>query len=197
MEIGDGRYFLHSGCYRAPCLGLSQGSQSNHRCVAKRVDRAIGAGVYVEFENGRNEVFDQVALTIAAPYAARICLQLSEDERSCLMGIQYQGIICASLLWRQPLANFYVTNINDSWVPFTSVIEMSGLVDRKYFAGNTVVSLPKYVTPDDPAFSISDQEVEKTFVKALMRMYAYLSPSDLLCFRVSRVRYVLAISTLN
>jgi protoporphyrinogen oxidase len=90
-----------------------------------------------------------------------------------------------------------VTNITDPWVPFTGVIEMSALVDRKYFGGNTLVYLPKYVTPEDPAFSSSDQELEKIFVEALLRMYPHVKRSDLLCFRVSRVRYVLALSTLN
>lgn len=167
------------------------------RHVAKKVEWATGGGVCVAFENGRKEVFDRIVLTIAAPYSARICPQLSEDERSRLMGIQYQGIICASLLLKRSLAGFYVTNITDSWVPFTAIIEMSALVDRTHFGGNTLVYLPKYVTPDDPAFSLTDQEVEETFVQALLRMYPHLHRSDLLCFRISRVRYVLAISTLR
>jgi len=59
------------------------------------------------------------------------------------------------------------------------------------------VYLPKYVTPDDPAFALSDQEVEELFLAALLRMYPDLRRSDILCCRVSRVRYVLAISTLH
>jgi protoporphyrinogen oxidase len=136
-------------------------------------------------------------LTIAAPLAARACPGLSRDEEDRLKSIQYQGIICASLLLKHPLANFYVTNITDSWVPFTAVIEMSALVDRKHFGGNALVYLPKYVTPDDPAFSLSDQEVEGKFVEALMRMYPHFQRRDLVCFRVSRVKYVLALTTLN
>lgn len=165
--------------------------------VAKKVVRTIRGEVYVEFENGHNERFDQVVLTIAAPYAARVCPQLSGDEKSRLNGIQYQGIICASLLLKRPLANYYVTNITDSWVPFTAVIEMSALVDRKNFAGHSLVYLPKYVTPDDPAFARSDKEIENEFMGALLRMYPHLQRDDLISFRVSRVKYVLAISTLN
>jgi protoporphyrinogen oxidase len=164
---------------------------------AKQVGPASGGRVFIEFENGGRELVDQVVVTAAAPYAARVCPGLSEDERTRLNGIQYQGIICASLLLQKPLANFYVTNITDSWVPFTAVIEMSALVDRKHFGGNTLVYLPKYLTPDDPAFSLSDQEVEQMFVGALLRMYPHLDRSDVLGFRVSRVRYVLAISTLD
>ena len=164
---------------------------------AQKIKPISGGGVSVEFENGHQEMFDRVVLTMAAPMAARVCPGLLEEEVSRFKGIQYQGIICASLLLKQPLANFYVTNITDSWVPFTGVIEMSALVERKQFGGNTLVYLPKYVTPDDPGFSLSDREIEKTFVEALMRMYPHFHYSDVLAFRVSRVRYVLAISTLN
>jgi len=166
------------------------------RHLVRKVERT-SSGTCVEFENGQRETFDQVVLTIAAPLCARVCLGLSKDEQNRLNEVQYQGIICASLLLKHPLANFYVTNITDPWVPFTGVIEMSALVDRKYFGGNTLVYLPKYVTPEDPAFSSSDQELEKIFVEALLRMYPHVKRSDLLCFRVSRVRYVLALSTLN
>src|SRR6185503_2802809 len=68
---------------------------------------------------------------------------------------------------------------------------------RKNFGGNSLVYLPKYVTPDDAAFSLSDLELEEKFVGALLRMYPHLRPSDVLCFRVTREKYVLAISTLN
>lgn len=176
---------------------VREGVRIELRHAAKRVGVEREGGLGVEFENGRRETFDQAVLTMAGPIAARACPGLSEDEKSRLMGIQYQGIICASLLLKRPLANFYVTNITDSWVPFTAVIEMSALVDRKHFGGNTLVYLPKYVVPDDPAFSLSDQEIEETFLKALERMYPHFQLRDLLCFRVSRVRYVLAIPTLN
>ncbi|MDX2240339.1 MAG: NAD(P)/FAD-dependent oxidoreductase [Leptolyngbyaceae cyanobacterium bins.302] len=153
--------------------------------------------INLEFNNGQQETFDQVVLTTAAPIAAQVCPGLTQDEHDRLKTIQYQGIICASLLLKKPLSPFYVTNITDTWVPFTGVIEMTTLVDPKQFEGRTLVYLPKYIAPDDPAFSLSDQELEKTFVSALEQLYPHFHPSDVLSFQVSRVKYVLAISTLN
>ena len=163
---------------------------------ATRVE-SIGLEVGVEFDNGHCETFDQVVLTMASPVAARICSGLSDREQELLNGIQYQGVICASLLLKRPLANYYVTNITDGWVPFTAVIEMSALVDSSQFGGNALVYLPKYVPPDDPAFSLSDEELEAEFMEALLRMYPHLRRSDLLSFRVSREKYVLGLSTLK
>lgn len=165
--------------------------------VASKVGPIDGGGLGVLFQNGHRESFDRVVLTLAAPLAARVAPELSPDEIAGLQAVQYQGIICASLLLKQPLSSFYVTNITDSWVPFTAVIEMSALVDRREFDGHALVYLPKYVPSDDPAFSRSDQELEETFTEALVRMYPHIQRSDILCFRVSRVRYVLALSTLH
>ena len=154
-------------------------------------------GVAVEMAGTDRIEADQVVVTVAAPVAARICPDLSGDERSRLEQVQYQGIVCASVLLKKSLAGFYVTNITDSWVPFTAVIEMSALVDRAQFGGHTLVYLPKYVGSDDPMFAVSDQDVEKQFLAALFRMYPSLAPEDVLALRVSRERYVHALPTLN
>ena len=162
----------------------------------EKVDQEDGQTV-VETGNSGREVFDGVVVTSPAPVAERICPGLSADEKERLHGISYQGIVCASLLLKQPLAGYYVTNITDTWVPFTAVIETSALVDREEFGGNCLVYLPKYVTPDDPAFEWSDDEIREKFLSALERMYPHFHRDDVLAFRVSRVRHVLAISTLH
>ncbi len=162
-----------------------------------KVESGADQKINIHFENGQQETFDRVIVTTAAPIAAQVCAGLTQTEISKLKGIEYQGIICASLLLKKSLSPFYVTNITDTWVPFTGVIEMSALVDRKHFGGNALVYLPKYVVPDDPAFALSDAELEEKFVSALIQMYPHFERSDVLAFRVSRVKYVLAISTLN
>jgi protoporphyrinogen oxidase len=165
-------------------------------CGVQHVDSG-GGEVRVTLPSGDVETFDRVALTLPAPVAARVCPGLTLDERDRLLSVQYQGIICASLLLKQPLAGYYVTNITDDWVPFTAVIEMSALVDRSAFGGHTLVYLPKYVPPDDPAFNLTDEDVREQFLAALERMYPHFRHDDVVDFRVSRVRHVLPIATLN
>ncbi len=153
--------------------------------------------VQISFRDRPSESFDRVVLTTPAPVVSRVCPQLSDDEHRRLNGIRYQGIVCASLLLKQPLAKYYVTNITDDWVPFTAVIEMSTLVDRAEFGGRSLVYLPKYVAPDDPLFEVSDEELRTQFLAALRRMYPHFRDDDVEAFRVSRVRNVVALSTLN
>ena len=129
--------------------------------------------------------------------AARLCPGLTARERALCEGVEYQGIICASLLTDAALTPYYITNIADATIPFTAVIEMSALVDRSEFAGKSLIYLPKYVSSDDPAFCMTDDEIEGTFLAALERMHPAFRRSSVRAFRVSRVPFVFPIPTLG
>ena len=158
-----------------------------------------GAGhrVSVLLADGNELGFDDVILTVPAGRAAGLCPRLSAEERARLGGITYQGIVCASLLLTRPLATYYVTNITESWVPFTAVIEMTTLVDPAAFGGRHLVYLPRYLTQDDPAWQLDDATLRERFLTALERMYPDFRRDQVLAFEVSRVREVLAVSTLD
>lgn len=170
------------------------------------VDLRLGCRVHAVERRGEKllittatgeQLFDQVVVTLAAPLAVKICVGLSDDEVERLQGIVYQGIICASLLLRRRLAGHYVTYITDDAAPFTAVVEMSALVDPAELRGHGLVYLPRYVTKEDPYWHLTDAEVEQRFLDGLFRMYPFLERTDIVCFRVSRVPHVLAISTLG
>jgi protoporphyrinogen oxidase len=157
----------------------------------------VRSTVQLEFNDGHKAEHDYVVLTVPSSVAANVCPQLSETEKQKLNGIQYQGIVCASVLLKQPLAGFYVTNITETWVPFTAVIEMSALVEHAELGGHSLVYLPKYFAAGDPILNLSDEEIETEFVAALMRMYPHLKRDDVLAFKISRVRNVFPLPTLR
>jgi protoporphyrinogen oxidase len=163
-------------------------------------DRRTGGpadGVVVQLANGEALQFEDVILTVPCGKIAALCPGLTDPERARLNSVVYQGITCASLLLRRPLAGYYVTNITEPWVPFTAVIEMTALVDRSTFGGNSLVYLPRYLTQDDAFWQRSDADVKEEFLAALERMYPDFRRADVLAFEVSRVREVLAVSTLH
>src|SRR5262245_14472961 len=135
-------------------------------CPVVRVEPDGGA-VRVETTGGESLTFDRVVVTLAAPLAAKLCPDLTDGERERLNDVTYQGIVCASLLLKNPLDRYYVTNITDDGVPFTAVIETTALVDRAEFGGRSLVYLPKYVAPDDPLFGEADESIRERFVGAL------------------------------
>jgi protoporphyrinogen oxidase len=165
-------------------------------CRVQRIERDGSGPLTVTPVDGDPLSFDRVVVTTAAPLAARMCSQLAAGEIGRLEGIEYLGILCVSLLLRKPLADFYVTNITDP-APFTGVIEMTALVDPAEFNGRTLVYLPKYATADDPAWSRSDEEIRAECLSALARLYPGFAEADVLACRVSRVRHVFALATLD
>lgn len=147
-------------------------------------------------DNERSAAFDIAVLTCPADLSQKMVSGLSEGEKAQLGSIKYQGIVCASVLLKKSLSEFYVTNIIDE-TPFTGIIEMSALVDKKEFGGKALVYLPKYVPPDDELFERSDAEIEEMFLPELERMYPHFSREDVLSFKVSRVRRVFPLPVLN
>ncbi len=142
------------------------------------------------------DTFDKVILTCPSNVAAKVAGELTTEEKQNLKNIQYQGIVCASVLLKSPLSDFYVTNITDE-TPFTGVIEMSALVDKVEFGGCSLVYLPKYVAPDDDLFDRSDSEIEQIFLDGLEKMYPDFERENVIAFKVSRVRQVFPLPVLN
>lgn len=161
------------------------------------VGRTGAPGVTVTLSDGRALRFDDVVVTLPAPQAAKICDGLSPDEIARLRSRRYQGIVCASVVLDEPLGPYYITNITDTWVPFSAVIDMSAVVDRDQFRGKALVYLPKYVAPDDPLFERPDDEIRTEFLAALARMYPRFREARVRAFRISRVREVFPIPTLG
>jgi protoporphyrinogen oxidase len=170
--------------------------------VESGVDVRLGARV-TEVSSGPIVVtaegdlgFDRVIVTTAPPITNRLMPGLSDEERSRLGAIRYQGIVCASALITKPLSDYYLTYLHDP-APFTAVVEMSAFVDPAEFGGRSLVYLPKYCDPADPFFEEPDNSIRDRFLEALERLHPQFSPSDVLAFRISRVRHVFAISTIG
>ena len=145
----------------------------------------------------RSEEYDRVIITTPNSVVHRICPQLSADETQKLQSTEYLGICCASMLLKNSISPYYVTNITDSWVPMTAVIELTNIVDTGQTNGRSLVYLPKYVPADHEMFQRSDEEIQEDFIAALEKMYPEFSRDDIEAFRISRTRSVMAIPTLR
>ena len=165
--------------------------------AVEEVEGAAQEPVKVRFADGHVAHFDRVVFTTPASVIAAACPQLNADERRRFNGVDYLGIVCSSLLLKKPLSPYYVTNITDSWVPLTAVIEMTTIVDRAELGGNSLVYLPKYMMSTEAAFAETDEVVRERCLSTLEKMYPHFSRSDVLAFRVSRARSVMALPTVR
>lgn len=161
--------------------------------TGSRVERVAreGGGLTVSLGDGTAERFDRVLVTAAGPITARLCPDLTDAESARLAEVPYLGVICPSVLLRRPATGAYISYVTDP-KPFTAVIEMTALVDPEELGGHHLVYLPRYTTPDDPAFDRSDERLRDEFLTAFLPMYG-LEAADVLAFEVARARLVLPV----
>lgn len=176
----------------------SRGVRTRTASAVQSVVRRDGGGLTVAYASGETEVYDNVVSTIASPLIAKSCPELTDDEKRKLTNIRYLGVVCASMLLKQPISPYYVTNITDTWVPLTAVIEMSTIVDPKtQLHGNHLVYLPKYLPDDHEGLNESDDDYQEKCLSTLERMYDHFSRDNVLDFKVARAKYVAALATID
>jgi protoporphyrinogen oxidase len=147
--------------------------------------------------NKRNLSFDRVIMTIPNPLISRACAELSENEQQRLKAAEYLGVVCTSLLLDRPLSGYYVTNITDTWVPLTGIIEMGAIVEPQYLGGKYLVYLPQYMMSDDPRFNESDEVVHERCIATLQKMNPNLNRERVLAIQTARAKHVMTLPTLN
>lgn len=147
----------------------------------------------VELASGETVLADRVVCTTTGNVTSRLCPDLLDAEHKRLKAIRYLGILCTSVVLEEPISPYYVTNITDTNIPFTGIIEMSALVSRQEFGGKSLVYLPKYVSSDDPLWQKSDSEIEADFLATLQKMYPSFAKNRVIATRTSRVKEVFAL----
>jgi protoporphyrinogen oxidase len=176
---------------------LSEGVIIKTNYQAKEIRTNAAGTPQISFTNNATEDFDQVIVTLPSGISAKLCNGLSTAEIQKLNNIEYLGVICVAVMLDKSISPYYVTNITDTWVPFTGVIEMSALVDKKHFGGNALVYLPKYVSPEDPLFDQSDDEIKSYFLGIFKKMYPWLTEDNIKFSGVGRAKHVITVSKLG
>jgi protoporphyrinogen oxidase len=172
---------------------ISQGVMVKTGHQAIEVKTATGGNLQITFANNTTEEFDNVIVTLPSGLSSKLCNGLSEPEIQKLNAIEYLGVICVAIMLNESISPYYVTNITDTWIPFTGVIEMTSLVDKKYFGGKSLVYLPKYVSPYDPLFEKSDDEIKSYFTEILKKMYPWLTDENFKFAGVARAKHVITV----
>jgi protoporphyrinogen oxidase len=148
-------------------------------------------------QSGEKKIFNTIICTLPSSIISNICPQLTFYEKEKLNSIRYMGVVCTTLLLKNPLTPYYVTNITDPDNPFTGVIEMTALVNSAYFGGKSLVYLPKYVNPDNPLFYESEALLKASSIEYLKTMQPALTSEDIIASEVVKARHVIALPELG
>ncbi len=138
--------------------------------IAAPVERIV-------FENGRATGVRVGGLTLPADVVVstitpRRFLDLAPEfpdgpYKAGLQSIPVIGIFCLFLRLEQSVTPFFWVNANDPRVPFAGMIEYTNLNPLPELQGDHVLYVPQYLSPEDPRYAQSDDEVLRSYCDAL------------------------------
>lgn len=153
-------------------------------------------GINISY-NGEKEYFDKVIFTaplnILEKTTSSELFEISNNHQN----VEYLGVICLILITSIPLTPYYVLNIADKKIPFTGVIGMSSLVDLDQTAGKHITYFPKYVTADHEYWSMSDEDLKKTFLQGVLELYPDFDTSAVVSSHINKALKVQPLQVLN
>jgi protoporphyrinogen oxidase len=175
---------------------IESGINIQYNSKVKSIKKTSTGEMEVTSESSTKK-YDEVISALSSKESVKIAEGLTDQEIQKHSYIKYLGVICPSILLKRSISPYYVTNITESWTPFTGIIEMTALIDKKEVGGNNLVYLPKYVNPDDDLFEKDDKQLRNLFLGSLYKMYPDISENDLNFWGVSKARIVFALPTIN
>jgi len=176
---------------------VQAGVEFKYNSMVTKISKNPMGMIEIELKNGELSVYDKVISTLPSNISARIAPDISEIEKQKHNSIKYLGVICTSVLLKNKLSDFYVTNITDKNTPFTGVIEMTALINPKEVNGLHLIYLPKYVNSDDALLDKPEEILSQSFLNDFLKMYPSVNKSDVTFCGVSIARNVFSLPTLN
>ncbi len=156
----------------------------------------VNEGIQLDV-NGEHKVFDKVIFTGPTNILKQIASPALLDIGGTSSEVEYLGVICMVLILNKSITPYYVLNIADDEIPFTGVIGMTNLVDKRNTGGCDLVYLPKYVSSNDPILWKSDQEIKDLFYRGLFKLYPGLKTSNIVHMTINRAIKVQPLQVLH
>jgi protoporphyrinogen oxidase len=121
--------------------------------------------------------FDIVLATTPSNIFQKILPNLPAEYTAKLNALEYEAAVVALLEIDQPLSDVYWLNIADKDLPFTAVIEHTNFVDPAKYGGRHLIYLSKYIEPDHPYFTMSEDAIIAEYLPHLKKINPNFDPS--------------------
>ena len=147
--------------------------------------------------NNTSEHFDKVIFTGPLNVLEKITSPNLFKISKGASPIEYLGVICLTLITKNPISPYYVLNIGDDETPFTGVIGMSSVVDLDQTDGKYITYFPKYIASDHAYWSKSDDALKTLFLDGVKKMYPDFDVSDITSVHLKRAFKVQPLQVLH
>ncbi|MGI9253954.1 MAG: NAD(P)/FAD-dependent oxidoreductase, partial [Thermomicrobiales bacterium] len=135
----------------------------------EHISRAADGRWQVDLPGGV-ETCDLIVATGPSPVFSRMVPELPDDYAKRLDSLTYEAAVVALLELDQPLSDIYWLNMDDPEMTFTGVIEHTNFIDPSHYGGKRYVYLSKYLEPEDPYYTMSDDELIERYAPFLRRI---------------------------
>ncbi len=142
-------------------VGVSRIETSDNRVTGLIIARPDGT-------EERRE-YDVVIATVPSFLLPRL-VDLPDDYRQKVEGIDYEGAIAVIWVLSQSLSPIYWLNIADADIPFLLALEQTNLVPPSVYGGKHILYTADYVTPDDHRWALSDDELIAEYAQHLKKI---------------------------
>ncbi|HQD28164.1 NAD(P)/FAD-dependent oxidoreductase [Acetivibrio saccincola] len=140
------------------------------------------------YSNGKSCNFDRVIVTTAPGILNKMDVPLTKEYREKLSKTKYKANICMILELDVKLSDYYWVAIARKDFPFVLLIEHTNLVkDAGY--GSHIVYLSRYLDQKNKMYSMSDEEIQREFIKYLKIMFPNFDKSSIKRVHINRADY--------
>ena len=153
----------------------------------------------IEYAEGS---LDTDVLVSAVPY--RLFWNLVRDAQArvkkklpAIPRLEYLGAICLIVSLKQSLTDILWLNVNDSDIPFVVAIEISNLIGKAQFGGNSVLYLASYLSSDSEMFRAAPESIFETYSRSLKKVFPHYEESLVTEYRVEKHPFADPIPSLN
>ena len=112
------------------------------------------------------------------PELADILPENAGAFRDSLRNVKFLANVCLVLTLKQPLSDFYWTNVTEPNAPFVGIIEQTNWASRDDFDHNHVVYISAYVNHDDPRRKMNAQQLFDQYLPAIQKMFPDFCPES-------------------
>ncbi len=167
---------------------MSLGAQVRTGCPVEDV-RPQPAGGFLVRSGSQETYFDQVLVTTAPALLADMAPSLPEDYQRQLRSIEYMANVCCVLSLKRSLSDVYWLNISDNSIPFVGLVEHTNIQRPESYGGTHLVYLTRYCDPEDAYYRMDADELVRSYVPHVQRIFPGFSADWIEAVNVWRARY--------
>ncbi|MFH1662276.1 MAG: NAD(P)/FAD-dependent oxidoreductase [Candidatus Falkowbacteria bacterium] len=148
--------------------------------------------VKILLSNGNNYNFNKVICTMPSSVFAKLIKEnnISDDYLKQLKSIKYLGAICAVLVSKKSLSDYYWHNINDVNSPFLVFIQHTNFINKSNYNNKYIYYIGTYLPYDHKYFNnIDNNVVYNDFFKYLKNIFSDFNEKDIIEKHLFKSKY--------